>query len=396
MPSIRGDIPPSPNENPPPFGTIIVVGIGLIGGSFAAAARTLEPQPRVFGVDIDAGSLAYALEHGIVEEAALPDDAIDRGWFADGNADLVVLATPAAVAVDWLAVLADEGYSGVVTDVASTKSRVISAASRLLGTGAAFVGGHPMAGSERSGVQAAAPDLFAGAYYVLTPTERTDVDAYQRLHSFLTALKARVVSVDAASHDEAVAIVSHVPHVTAAALVDLAKAHAGSGDELLRLAAGGFKDTTRIAAGSPDLWTGICLDNAEALSQGIEELRRVLGEFEQMVRSGDAARVRAWLEHAADVRRSLPAKWVPATEALTELLVPILDRPGVVSEVTTAVSRAGCNIESIEIDHQSEDSAVLVLVLTDEGDMTSVVADLEGRGYHPRLQPLAAPTREGS
>ena len=396
MPSIRGDILPSPNENPPPFGTIIVVGIGLIGGSFAAAARTLEPQPRVFGVDIDAGSLAYALEHGIVEEAALPDDAIDRGWFADGNADLVVLATPAAVAEDWLGVLAEQGYSGVVTDVASTKSRVISAASRLLGTGAAFVGGHPMAGSERSGVQAAAPDLFAGAYYVLTPTERTDVDAYQRLHSFLTALKARVVSVDAASHDEAVAIVSHVPHVTAAALVDLAKAHAGSGDELLRLAAGGFKDTTRIAAGSPDLWTGICLDNAEALSQGIEELRRVLGEFEQMVRSGDAARVRAWLEHAADVRRSLPAKWVPATEALTELLVPILDRPGVVSEVTTAVSRAGCNIESIEIDHQSEDSAVLVLVLTDEGDMTSVVADLEGRGYHPRLQPLAAPTREGS
>ena len=396
MASSRTSASPSPKENEPLFKTIVVVGIGLIGGSFAAASRVLEPQPRVFGVDVDAGSLAYALEHRIVEEAALPDDAIERGWFSDGEADLIVLATPAHVAEDWLGVLAEQGYTGVVTDVASTKSGIISAADRLLKGNAVFVGGHPMAGSESSGVQAATPDLFAGAYYVLTPTHHTDVDAYQRVHSFVSALGARVVSVDAEAHDEAVAIVSHVPHVTAAALVDLAKTHAGSGDELLRLAAGGFKDTTRIAAGSADLWTGICLDNAEALSRGIEELRRVLGEFEAMVRNRDAESVRAWLEHAADVRRSLPAKWVPATEALTELLVPILDRPGVVSEVTTAVSRAGCNIESIEIDHQSEDSAVLVLVLTDEGDMAAVVTDLEGRGYHPRLQPLGQQAGEAS
>ncbi len=370
------------------FNTIVVIGIGLVGGSFAAAARALEPAPRVFGVDVDAGALAYALEHEILDEAALPDDAVERGWFCDPEIDLIVLATPASVAEEWLEMLGKQGYEGVVTDVASTKGRIIAAAGELLGTSAVFVGGHPMAGSERSGVQAASPDLFHGAYYVLTPTRDTDVAAYQRLHSFVSRLGARIVSVDAGAHDGAVAIISHVPHVTAAALVDLAKSHAGASDELLRLAAGGFKDTTRIAAGSPDLWTGICLDNADALSVGIEELRRVLGEFERMVRERDADGVRAWLEHAAEVRRSLPAKWVPATEALTELLVPILDRPGVVSEVTAAVSRAGCNIESIEIDHQSEDSAVLVLVLTDEGDMTGVVTDLEDRGYHPRLQPL--------
>ncbi len=378
------------------FDTVVIVGIGLIGGSLGAASRTLASRPRVFGVDVDAGSLAYALEHDIVDEAALPDDAIERGWFSDPRVELVVLATPASLVEDWLGVLAEQGFEGIVTDVASTKSGVIAAAKDLLGAEAVFVGGHPMAGSERSGVQAASPDLFQGAYYVLTPTHDTDVTAYQRLHSFVSSLGARVVSVDAADHDEAVAIVSHVPHVTAAALVDLAKAHAGAGDELLRLAAGGFKDTTRIAAGSPELWTGICLDNAEALSGGIEELRRVLGQFEDMVRARDAEAVRSWLEHAANVRRSLPAKWVPATQELTELLVPILDRPGVVSEVTTAVSRAGCNIESIEIDHQSEDSAVLVLVLTDEGDMASVVSDLEDRGYHPRLQPLTAEPGEAS
>ncbi len=107
------------------------------------------------------------------------------------------------------------------------------------------------------------------------------------------------------------------------------------------------------------------------------------------MRSRDAESIRAWLEGAAEVRRSLPAQWVPATAQLTELSVPMLDRPGVVAEITGAVSRAGCNIEGIDIDHETEDSAVLVLVLTDEGDQGSLVADLEGRGYEPRVTPLS-------
>jgi prephenate dehydrogenase len=217
---------------------------------------------------------------------------------------------------------------------------------------------------------------------------RKDMDAYRRVHSLVSALGARVISVDARDHDEAVAIISHVPHVAAAALVDVAKAHAGEGDELLRLAAGGFKDTTRIAAGSPELWTGICLDNADAVAAGLAELSDVLAEFASDVRERNEEAVRAWLERTADVRRSLPAQWVPSTERLTELLIPVIDRPGVISEVTSAVGRAGCNIEAIEIDHQSEDSAVLVLVLTDEGDTDRLRDDLVQRGYDPRLQPL--------
>ena len=157
----------------------------------------------------------------------------------------------------------------------------------------------------------------------------------------------------------------------------------------MRLAAGGFKDTTRIAAGSADLWTGICLDNASALVDGLEELRDRLGGFEALVRARDADSIRAWLEGAAEVRRSLPAQWVPATAQLTQLAVPMLDRPGVVAEITSAVSRAGCNIEGIDIDHETEDSAVLVLVLTDEGDQAALVSDLASRGYEPRVTPLA-------
>lgn len=376
------------------FSSVCIIGVGLIGGSFAAALKRLPDPPKVVAVDTDPIAVREAMERGFVDEGSLAEGLGAQAWLASGGADLVVIATPARFVEQWLETLGEHGYDGVVTDVASTKGGVVRAARKYLRPPARFVGGHPMAGSERSGVGAARADLFEGAYWLLTPDTTTDADAYRDLHSLVGSLGARVVSVDAKSHDEAVAIVSHVPHIAAAALCDVAGAHAGEGRELLRLAAGGFKDTTRIAAGSPDLWTGIALDNAEALAQGLRELRGVLGEFEAMVRGRDGDAIRRWLEAAADVRRSLPAQWVPATTRLTELTVPMIDRPGVVAEVTSAVSRFGCNIEGIDIDHQSEDTALLVLVLTDEGDLAGLERELADAGFEPRLSPLAEAASE--
>lgn len=370
------------------FEKVCIIGVGLIGGSFAAACKKLDPAPIVMGIDTDPATVTEAVALGVVDEAALPDAPEAHAWLAQGGADLVVVATPARFAADWLAVLGERGFDGIVTDVASTKAGVMRAARKHLGSAARFVGGHPMAGSERSGVGAARAELFDGAYWILTPAGETDPDAFTRLHALVTALGARVVAVEPKDHDEAVAIVSHVPHVAAAALCDVAGAHAGESGELLRLAAGGFKDTTRIAAGSPDLWTGICLDNSEALADGLRELRLTLGEFEAMVRAGDAEAIRGWLASAADVRRGLPAQWVPSTARLTELKVPMVDRPGVVAEVTGAVSRAGCNIEGIDIDHETEDRALLVVVLTDDGDHAALERDLLDLGYEPRFEPL--------
>jgi len=367
---------------------VTIVGLGLIGGSVAAAAKRAAPDVTIRGVDADAPSVEYAVAHGLVTEGGTPDQVEARHWFQGCAEDLVVLATPVRATVAWLERLGEQGFSGIVTDVASTKRAVVAAAARYRGS-YRFVGGHPMAGSERSGIQAATPSLFDGAYYILTPTEVTDMDAYREVHAFVTSLGARVISVDAAAHDDAVAVISHVPHVAAAALVDLASARArDAGADLLRLAAGGFKDMTRIAAGSPELWTGICLENAAALVAGLEGLEGVLAEFRSAVAAGDGGAVMAWLTRAADVRRGLPAQWVPASARLRELLVPVADRPGMVGIVTTAVSRAGCNIEDIEIDHRSEDTAILRLVLTDEGDAESLLADLERSGFSPELRPL--------
>lgn len=376
-------------ERNQPFRRVVIVGLGLIGGSIAAAAKRLPQPPEIRAVDVDAEGIGWAIANDLVTAGLDPDSASRAGWYGPGAADLIVVATPARFAEECFRTIALAGFDGVVTDVASTKSAVVSSGERLFAsTPATFVGGHPMAGSEKSGVTASSATLFDGAYYVLTPTRTTDTQAFGRLHAFVTSLGARVVSVDPAVHDEAVAVVSHVPHVAAAALITLALRHVHGGEDVLRLAAGGFKDMTRIAAGSPQLWTGICLDNGPALVQGLRELSEVLDDFTQRVEASDAAGVDAWLTEAADVRRGLPARYVPAVTSLMEITLPVADRPGVVSDVTTAVSRAGCNIEDISIDHLSEDTALLRLLVTDEGDLMALVADLEARGFEPSARPL--------
>jgi prephenate dehydrogenase len=367
-----------------PFDVVVIVGVGLIGGSLAAALRALPHPPRVVGIDADAEALSLALQRDVLEDAVAPAGA-DAVLL---TADLVVIATPAAAANAWLHRLADLGYAGVVTDVASTKAEIVRVARDVLPHPANFVGGHPMAGSERSGVAAADAELFRGAYYVLTPADDTDADAYRKLHQLITSIGARVIALAPDAHDEAVAAISHVPHVTASALANLADDRARGGADVLRLAAGGFKDMTRIAAGSPDLWTGICVDNRAAVVRGLSELGAQLEAFARLLDAGDRDGVRAWLAHAADVRRSLPARWVPASERLRELTVAMTDRPGAVSAITQAAARAGCNIEDIGIDHVTEDTAVLHLVLTDEGDVGELVEDLISRDFDVTLEPL--------
>ncbi|MDO8916303.1 MAG: prephenate dehydrogenase/arogenate dehydrogenase family protein [Coriobacteriia bacterium] len=374
-----------------PFDTVVIIGVGLVGGSLGIALRGLPDAPHVIGIDADADTRSWAVEHGVVGEAFAPDSPRVDVLLGAGGAGLVVLATPVQAAVGWLGRLGALAYDGVVTDVASTKSAVFLVADMSLGEEATFIGGHPMAGSERSGVRAAKADLFKGAYYVLTPSSRTDPDAYRRLHALVTSVGARVIAIRPEQHDEAVAVISHVPHVAAAALTNLAAERADAGEDVLRLAAGGFKDMTRIAAGSPELWTGICMDNRDALVRGLREYAELLTRFAILVDAGDSQGIREWLARAADVRKGLPARWVPASERLSVLTVPITDRPGMVASVVQAAARCGCNIEDIEIDHTTEDTALLRLVLTDEGDAAALVTVLAGEGFSPDLRPLESP-----
>ena len=249
----------------------------------------------------------------------------------------------------------------MVTDVAGVKAPL---AAQLPHPG--FVGGHPMAGSEQVGIDGADPDLFVGATWVLTPTATTDPDAYARLQSVVTSLGAEVLALSPEQHDTLVAMVSHVPHLTAATLMNLADRAAEEHGALLRLAAGGFRDMTRIAAGQPGIWPDVCAENAPAIVAALDTLLADLSAMRDRVAAADRAGLLAELEHAAVARRSLPARAV-RPERLAELRVPVPDRPGVLAEITTLAGDLGVNIHDIEIAHSVEgDRGVLVLVV--DGD----------------------------
>ena len=218
-----------------------VVGTGLIGGSIGAGLR--RRGWHVTGSDVVASRAQRALELGVVD--ALGDDP---------DAAITFVATPSGDAPG--AIAAALRGSGVVTDVAGIKGPIVE---RI--TEPRFVGGHPMAGSEQTGVDGADPDMFEGATWVLTPTTHTDPGAYATVRGVVATLGANVVELPAARHDDLVALVSHVPHLTAATLMNLAADTALEHATLLRLAAGGFRDMTRVAAGEPGIWPDLVADN---------------------------------------------------------------------------------------------------------------------------------------
>jgi prephenate dehydrogenase len=254
-------------------------------------------------------------------------------------------------------------------------------------TEARFVGGHPMAGSEQVGLDGADPELFVGATWVLTPTEGTDPASYARLRTIVGSLGADVVALSPEQHDALVAVVSHVPHLTAATLMNLADRKAEKHVALLRLAAGGFRDMTRIAAGQPGIWPDVCADNAPAIIDAFDTLLADLTAMRDRVARGDRAGLLEVLDHAAVARRSLPSRAV-RPERLTEIRVPVPDRPGVLSEITTLAGDLGVNISDLEIAHSAEgERGVLVLVVDADGCERLQTA-LTGRAYRSTARAL--------
>ena len=373
----------------PAISRIAVVGFGMVGASFGAAVREAWPDAELLAVDIDADELAAARERGWATATALPDDPAFRD-FVQTRCELVVIATPVDAAGAYFQMLSDWGFRGIVTDTASTKARIVSMAEDSLAHPENYVPGHPMAGSEKSGIEGARPELFKGAYWILCPDDDTPAEHLPRLHELITGIGARVIVLPREQHDAAVAVVSHVPHITAASLMQLACRHSDDQQALMRLAAGGFKDMTRIAAGSPELWCGIAFDNKEALESGLDEMCEIIGGFSDALERDDREAFTAMLAESSDARRALPAAWVPSTERLLEVRIPMEDGRGVVAQATTITSSAGCNIQSIEIDHVTEDSAVLSMVLTDEGDFGKLSAELIDAGFSVSFSPLTA------
>ncbi len=288
---------PQGTDHQPLFDEMAVVGVGLIGGSLALAARRVRAVQRVIGVDADAAHREAALGRGIVERAATELEAI-------ATADLVVLAVPVLEIVAMLPAVARLARpSAIITDVGSVKGPILAAGDAAFPDGR-FVAGHPIAGRERSGPEAARPDLFLHANWIVTPSGCTSLEAVERVGALWRAVGAAVVSLEPAWHDEVFGTVSHLPHLVAYALMD-AVLGTDRGEERLHFSAGGLRDYTRVAASHPAMWRDIFLMNRESLLRALAEFREALGRLETAIRDGDGDSLTARLARARSAREEI-------------------------------------------------------------------------------------------
>jgi prephenate dehydrogenase len=359
---------------------VAVIGTGLIGGSIGLALAPREIE--VVGFDASAERLARARELGAVGSVAKSlEDAV-------AGTDLVFLAVPVGH-IARLAVAAFDAGAAVVTDVGSVKAPVVADVAAARPDRAAwFVGGHPMAGSEQEGVEGADADLFFGSSWVLTPTAETDAEAFTTVRSVVGLLGAEPIEVEPERHDALVALVSHVPQLAASTLMDVASAGGGEHRVLMRLAAGGFRDMTRIAAGHPGIWPDILTANRDAVLHALDSYLESLGDVRALVAAGDREGLLDMLKRARTARRSLPVG-IPPVEELAELRIPVPDRKGVIAEITTLATRLDVNVFDFEIAHSGEGGAgVIVLVVTAKG-ADELEAGLQALGYHVARGALA-------
>lgn len=325
-----------------PFQTITIVGIGLIGGSLGLAIKRRFPGISVTGVD-----------RKVVLRKALARRVIDKGNSnlskAVSDADLIILATPIMSIIRLLPSVARSCRdTTLITDVGSVKSGIMEEARRRF-PGKNFVGGHPMAGVEQSGVEAAHPLLFENAIYVLTPAPGTPRPRVSKLSGFLRELGARPLLMDPDIHDQVASAVSHVPQLTAVALMNLAGKRHRTARKYLRLAAGGFRDLTRIASSRFDLWSEILPMNRVEVTASLKLLIDELSRYGAGVKSGGAKGLRGSFRSARSLRNSIPRDMKGFIHPLAEIHVFVKDRPGMLAKLTRVLALRRINIQDIEL-----------------------------------------------
>jgi prephenate dehydrogenase len=359
------------------IGRAVIIGAGLMGGSVAMALRALGWF--VLGSDRDPAAAQRGVDLGAFDAVI---DATDSAALLHAAVDVVFVCAP----VLSIAALASHALASgaIVTDIGSVKGPIVTSVNHPM-----FVGGHPMAGSEQHSIEGSTPTMFQGRTWVLTPTAETNPAAFLRLHTIVASMGALVVSVPPERHDELVAVVSHVPHLAASTLMGVAADGAEEHAALLRLAAGGFRDMTRIAAGHPSIWIDICAENRVAIVDVLGRFIRELSDMRDVVDRGDLSVLRDRLERARIARVNLPIGAPPAEE-LVEMRVPIPDRPGFIAEVTTLASELDVNIYDIEVSHTMEGgggAGVLVLIIAAKyGDLFR--GGLMARKFRASVSPL--------
>ncbi|EUJ32932.1 prephenate dehydrogenase [Listeria floridensis FSL S10-1187] len=331
-------------------GNVIIVGLGLIGGSIALSIKEQHPDAHIIGIDVSYRTLEVGLSRGIIDE-------IGESLLIEAKrADLLIFCCPVKETEELIGHLAKLKLKPelIVTDTGSTKAEIMQCAKVLSDRGITFIGGHPMAGSHKSGVEAAKRLLFENAYYLFTPQKTERKARVEKLKQWLLGTNAKFLVLSPEEHDEITGMLSHLPHVVAAALVrqteDFTKVHPAA----FQLAAGGFRDITRIASSDPRMWTDISISNKAVLADQLRNWRAAMDEALTLIEMGEKEALYSFFDEAKEFRDTLPVHR-GAIPAFYDLFVDVPDYSGVISEVTGYLAKWEISLTNLKILETRED-----------------------------------------
>jgi prephenate dehydrogenase len=326
-------------------GHVFIIGLGLIGGSLALCIKNKHKESTITGYDINDEQARLAKALGVIDEFVtnIHDGAI--------NADLIIISAPVNETETIIQILAKLPLKKdvIITDTGSTKRKIVLQASHLVDKGITFIGGHPMAGSHKSGITAAKEILFENAFYLLTPVKQTSEKKLELLKCWLSGTNAKFLSLTSDEHDYLTGIVSHFPHIIAASLVHQTERLSEFQHLIPRLAAGGFRDITRIASSSPKMWSDILLHNKEVLLELLHQWQDEMGRVKTLLEQEDHFAILTFFQEAKHYRDGLPLKEKGAIPAFYDLFVDVPDYPGVISEITGYLAKEKISITNIRI-----------------------------------------------
>lgn len=344
---------------------IAIFGVGLMGGSLALCFKG-KPNIRVVGHSNNPKSVDKYLRRNVVDEATTSMEA------AADNADFIFLCAPVGIIEEQLVKLSQMPLKPgcIITDVGSTKESISLCAERIAMDEVYFIGGHPMAGSERSGVEAASSHLFENAFYVLTPQQSTPDHAFRSLEQLLQHTKAQVIRINAGLHDEIVGAISHLPHIIAAALVNQVSKYNQSNELYERLAAGGFRDLTRIASCEPILWRDTLINNRRVILKLLGDWNEQISEFIRLLNDEDGTGIEQQFRDAGAFRQKLPERRKGMITSMYDIYVDVPDHPGIIGRIATHLGNHKINLSNIQIIESRLDvPGVLRLSFRNETDM---------------------------
>lgn len=351
------------------------IGLGLIGGSIAKSIRRIFPDTEILGFDVDQSALSLALSDHTLSKTVTSIEAMN-------DCDYIFLCAPVHYNIAYLPILKRIiKDTCILTDVGSVKSDIYAAIhDNHLDDN--FIGGHPMVGSEQSGYEAANDRLIENAYYFVTPSATVRQDKTEEFRTFLEDLGAIPIIYSPERHDEITAYISHIPHVIASSLVNLVASKEDENGMLKQLAAGGFKDITRIASSNPVVWEHILLSNPSNVVTGLRAFHQELEQIINAIEAENAREIYSFFDSARNYRNSVPEHATGVIRMNYDVYVDIPDEPNALATAVTYIGEAGINLKNIGITHNREDNeGVLRLSFYDNNSAISAASLLQDMGY---------------